>query len=83
MSPEFIAFHVIKSTVGVAAADLYFDIAFANRAGWSPLSTPKDYDLVHRVLNDLLESPCLSDLAKRELSQHLAKLEERMEGVSK
>jgi hypothetical protein len=79
MSPEFIAFHVIKSTVGVAAADLYFDIAFGTDIGPEP--KPRDYDQVHRVLNDLLESPCLSDLAKRELSQHLSKLEERMEGV--
>ncbi len=81
MSPEFIAFHVIKSTCRLSAADLYFDIAFGTDIGPEP--TAKDYDLVHRVLNDLLESPCLSDLAKRQLSQHLAKLEEIMEGVSK
>jgi hypothetical protein len=76
MAPAYIAFHIIKSNAGLSAADLYFDIAFGTDIG--PKPTAKDYDLVHRVLNDMLESPCLSDLAKRELSQHLEKLEERM-----
>jgi hypothetical protein len=81
MSPEFIAFHVIKSTVGLSAADLYFDIAFGTDIGPEPKK--HHYDQVHRVLNDMLESLALTGPAREEIAIHLAKLEERMEGVSK